>query len=62
MIYFCDRQSVIHLTKNQMCHEKMKYVDVSMNFIRDVTTQGDVFVKNIATSNNPRDVMMKALP
>ena len=33
-----------------------------MYFIHDVTTRGDVLVEKIATSDNPADVMTKALP
>ena len=59
---FCDSQSTIHLTKNQMYHERTEHIDVRMHFIRDVTTQGDVLVEKIATSDNAVDVMTKALP
>ena len=59
---FCDSQSTIHLTKNQIYHERTKHIDVRMYFIHDVTTRGDVLVEKIATFDNPADVMTKALP
>jgi hypothetical protein len=32
-VVFCDSQSVIHLTKNQMYHEKTKHIDVGYHFL-----------------------------
>ena len=35
---FCDSQSVIHLTKNQMDHERTKYIDVKYHFVWDTVS------------------------
>jgi hypothetical protein len=55
-IVFCDSQSTIHLTKNQMYHERTKHIDVRYHFLREVMTQGDITVKKIATTENPADM------
>ena len=60
MVY-CDSQSVIHLTKYQMYHERTKYIDVRYHFIREIISQGTVVVKKIGTSENPADMMTKPL-
>ena len=44
-IVYCDSQSVMHLTRNQMYHEKIKHIDVIIYFIRDVIEQGAIVVK-----------------
>jgi len=49
-------QSTIHLTKNQIYHERTKHIDVRMHFIRDV------LVENISTFDNPTYVITKVLP
>ncbi|KAK3025748.1 hypothetical protein RJ639_040440 [Escallonia herrerae] len=35
---YCDSQCAIHLTKNQMFHERTKHVDVRFHCIRDVVS------------------------
>jgi hypothetical protein len=61
-VVFCDSQSAIHLTKNQMYHERTKHIDVRYHFLREVVTQGDITVKKIATAENPADMLTKPLP
>ena len=59
---FCDSQSAIHLTKDQMYHERTKHIDVKYHFIRDVIADKKVLVQKINTKDNPADMFTKALP
>lgn len=59
---FCDSQSAIYLTNDQMFHERTKHIDVRYHFIRGVITQGDIQVKKISTHDNPADMMTKPVP
>ncbi|KAG9450314.1 hypothetical protein H6P81_010279 [Aristolochia fimbriata] len=61
-VVFCDSQSVIHLTNDQMHHEHTKHFDVRFYFIRDTIAQGTVMVKKIGTKDNPADMLTKSLP
>ena len=36
---FCDSQSAICLTKDQMFHEKTKHIDVKYHYVRDIISQ-----------------------
>ncbi|KAG9442249.1 hypothetical protein H6P81_018103 [Aristolochia fimbriata] len=60
-VVFCDSQSVIHLTKDQMHHERTKHIDVRFHFIKDTIAQGTVMVKKIGTEDNPADMLTKSL-
>ncbi|KAG8492453.1 hypothetical protein CXB51_009584 [Gossypium anomalum] len=59
---FCDSQSAIFLTKDQMFHERTKHIDVRYHFIRDIIARGDIVVRKISTHENPTDMMTKSLP
>ncbi|KAK3029672.1 hypothetical protein RJ639_039164 [Escallonia herrerae] len=60
-VYY-DSQSAIHLTKNQMFHERTKHIDVRFHFIRDVVSHGTVMVEKISTDENPTGMMAKHIP
>ncbi|KAL3514409.1 hypothetical protein ACH5RR_027126 [Cinchona calisaya] len=58
----CDSQSAIHLTKDQMYHERTKHIDVKYHFIRDTIAEKKVSVQKINTRDNPVDMFTKSLP
>ncbi|KAG8475448.1 hypothetical protein CXB51_032200 [Gossypium anomalum] len=59
---FCDSQSAIFLTKDQMFHERTKHIDVRYHFVRDIIARGDIVVSKINTHENLADMMTKSLP
>ena len=59
---FCDSQSAIYLTKDQMFHERTKHIDVKYHYVRDVVAQGKLKVCKISTHDNPADMMTKPVP
>ena len=59
---FCDSQSAIALSKNDVYHEKTKHVATKYHFIRDLIVAGEVQVLKIATEYNPADIFTKVLP
>ncbi|KAG8474963.1 hypothetical protein CXB51_031688 [Gossypium anomalum] len=61
-IVFCDSQSAIFLTKDQMFHERTKHIDVWYYFVYDIIACGDIVVSKISTHENPADMMTNSLP
>lgn len=45
-----DSQNLIHLSKNQMCHERNKHIDVRLHFIRDAIDERDMQMEKVHTS------------
>ncbi|KAG8489524.1 hypothetical protein CXB51_017540 [Gossypium anomalum] len=61
-IVFCDSQSVIFLTNDQMFHERKKHIDVRYHFVRDIIARSDIVVSKISNHENPADMITKSLP
>ena len=59
---FCDNQSAIFLSKDQMFHDRTKHIDIRYHFVRDIIEKGDCVVKKIHTDDNPADMFTKSLP
>ncbi|KAH9681219.1 hypothetical protein KPL71_026889 [Citrus sinensis] len=59
-VYY-DSQSGIHLIKSQTHHEKTKYIDVKLHFVRLEVSRGAVKLLKINTEENPADMLTKAV-
>jgi hypothetical protein len=49
---FCDSQSAIYLTKDQMFHEITKHIDAKYHYVREVIAEGRLKVYKISTHDN----------
>lgn len=58
----CDNQSAIALSKNPTFHDRTKHIDVRFHFVRETVQEGVVTLLKVHTTNNPADMMTKALP
>ncbi|KAL4590248.1 hypothetical protein LXL04_003174 [Taraxacum kok-saghyz] len=58
---FCDNQSAIFLSKDQMFHDRTKHIDIRYHFVRYIIKKGDCVVEKIHTDFNPA-MFTKSLP
>ncbi|KAH9717374.1 hypothetical protein KPL71_021787 [Citrus sinensis] len=56
---YCDNQSAIHLTKNQVYHVRTKHIDVRFHFVREIVNEGKILLQKIKTADNPADMLTK---
>ncbi|KAH9668832.1 hypothetical protein KPL70_021540 [Citrus sinensis] len=59
---FYDSESAICLSKNHVHHEKTKYIDIKLHFIRLEVTKGTIQLVKIHTSENMADMLTKSIP
>jgi uncharacterized protein with PIN domain len=59
---YCDSQSAIYLTKDQMLMERTKRISIRYYFVRDIIEQGLVKVCKISTHDNSADMVTKFVP
>ena len=57
-----DSQSAIHLAKNSAFHSRTKHIQLRYHFIRSVLEDGQLKLEKIHTSQNPADMLTKAIP
>ena len=58
---FCDNQSVIFLTKDQMFHEMTKHINVRYHVVHEIIARGDIVGSKVGTQDNPIDMMTNLL-
>ena len=59
---FCDSQSAIFLSKDQMFHEGTKHINVKYHFMHEIITHSDIVVSKVGTQDNSTDMMTKSFP
>ena len=58
---FCDSQSAICLSKNQVHHARMKHIDFRFHFVREIINEGNIRLSKIGTANNHADMLTNVI-
>ena len=58
---YCDSQSAIDLTKNQVCNAKTKHTDVRFHKIMEFMTSGQILLRRVLTLENAANMLTKAV-
>jgi len=59
---FCDSQSVIQLSKNNVYHGRSKHIDIRYHFSKEASKNGDIKIKYLKSEHMLADMLTKALP
>ncbi|KAL9249238.1 Retrovirus-related Pol polyprotein from transposon TNT 1-94-like protein [Drosera capensis] len=61
MVVFCDSQSAIDLSKNDVYHSRTKHIDVRFHWLRDAIEKQKMKLKKIHTDRNPLEMLTKTV-
>jgi hypothetical protein len=60
-IIYCDNQSCIKLSKNLICHDRSKLIEIRYHFIRDRIQKGTMKIQYISIDQQVVEIMTKPL-
>ena len=58
----CDNQSAIKLSRNSICHNRTKHIDIQHHFVREKVDSGQIKIKYKPTEEMIADMLTKGLP
>ena len=61
-LVYCDNVSAVYLSTNPVQHQRTKYVEIDLHFMRDRVAIGDVRVLHVPTTSQFADIFTKGLP
>ncbi|GJV58267.1 ribonuclease H-like domain-containing protein [Tanacetum coccineum] len=62
MLVYCDNVSAVYLSCNPVQHQRTKYIEIDIYFVRDLVVAGQVRVLHVSSRYQFADIFTKGLP
>ena len=61
-LVYCDNICAVYMTSNPIQHQRTKYIEIDLHFVRERVAIGDLRVLHVPTSSQYADIFTKGLP
>ena len=61
-LVYCDNVSAVYLSTNPVQHQRTKYVEIDLHFVRERVGLGELRVLHVPTSSQYADIFITGLP
>ncbi|XP_023760835.1 uncharacterized mitochondrial protein AtMg00810-like [Lactuca sativa] len=58
----CDKKSALFLSQNPISHKRAKHIDIDYDFIRELVTSRQLYMRFVPTALQLADIFTKSLP